>query len=173
MEVRLQIVFRSVVAERFRLLVASGVDPASILVMTFTERAATEMRGRIETAAGCEAPNVGTFHSLALRWLRDDPRGGLPQGFRILRGPERWISLLELLWELGHPALVGEERPDDLVRPLLRPQERLKQELVSVDRLRAWAGRQDDADRRGSYLGAAQLFAAHAARGPREGRGGL
>ena len=65
---------------------------------------------------------------------------GLPQGFRILRGPERWISLRELLWELGHPALVGEERPDDLVRPLLRLQERLKQELVSVDRLRAWAG---------------------------------
>jgi DNA helicase-2/ATP-dependent DNA helicase PcrA len=159
----------AVIAERFRLLVASGVDPASILVMTFTERAATEMRERIQAAASCEAPNVGTFHSLALRWLRDDPRGGLPQGFRILRGPERWISLRELLWELGHPALVGEERPDDLVRPLLRLQERLKQELVSVDRLRAWAGRQEDADRRGRYLGAAQLFAAHAARCRRQG----
>ncbi|MBO0688544.1 MAG: ATP-dependent helicase [Candidatus Dormibacteraeota bacterium] len=159
----------AVIAERFRLLVESGVDPASILVMTFTERAATEMRERIQTAAGCEAPNVGTFHSLALRWLRDDPRAGLPQGFRILRGPERWISLRELLWELGHPALVGEERPDDLVRPLLRLEERLKQELVPVERLRAWAGRQEDAERRARYLAAAQLFTAHAARCRRQG----
>jgi DNA helicase-2/ATP-dependent DNA helicase PcrA len=116
---------------------------------------------------------VGTFHSLALRWLRDDPRGGLPPGFRILRGPERWISLRELLWELGHPALVGEERPDDLVRPLLRLEERLKQELVPVHRLRAWAGHQEDADRRARYLAAAQLFAAHAARCRRQGLAGF
>ncbi|MBO0704014.1 MAG: ATP-dependent helicase, partial [Candidatus Dormibacteraeota bacterium] len=159
----------AVIAERFRLLVASGVDPASILVMTFTERAATEMRERIQTAACCQAPNVGTFHSLALRWLRDDPRGGLVPGFRILRGPERWISLRELLWELGHPALVAEERPDDLVRPLLRLEERLKQELVPMHRLRAWAERQEDPYRRARYLGAAQLFAAHAARCRRQG----
>jgi DNA helicase II / ATP-dependent DNA helicase PcrA len=159
----------AVIAERFRLLVDSGVDPASILVMTFTERAAAEMRARIQAAASCEAPNVGTFHSLALRWLRDDPRGGLPAGFRILKGPERWISLRELLWELGHPALIGEERPDDLVRPLLRLEERLKQELVSVDRLRAWARHQEDEERRERYLAAAQLFAAHAARCRKQG----
>src|SRR5437016_10392924 len=36
----------AVIAERFGRLVASGVSPASILVMTFTERAANEMRER-------------------------------------------------------------------------------------------------------------------------------
>jgi len=35
----------------------------------------------------------------------------------------------ELLWELGDPALIEVERPDDLVNPLLRLLERLKQEL--------------------------------------------
>ena len=39
----------AVIAERFRRLVAGGAAPGSILVMTFTERAANEMRMRIET----------------------------------------------------------------------------------------------------------------------------
>ncbi|MBO0685455.1 MAG: UvrD-helicase domain-containing protein, partial [Candidatus Dormibacteraeota bacterium] len=35
------------IAERFRLLVEGGLDPRRILVMTFTERAARQMRERI------------------------------------------------------------------------------------------------------------------------------
>src|SRR3981081_836611 len=37
----------AVIAERFRPLVAAGAQPGSILVMTFTERAAAEMAARI------------------------------------------------------------------------------------------------------------------------------
>ena len=114
-----------------------------ILVLTFTERAAEEMRRRIADALGGESPpQVGTFHSLAMRWLREDgPAIGVPAGFRVLEGPDRWIALRELMWELGDPALVGEERPDDLVSPLLRVLERLKQELVPLERLAAWCRR--------------------------------
>jgi DNA helicase-2/ATP-dependent DNA helicase PcrA len=151
----------AVIAERVRRLVASGADPASILVMTFTERAANQMRERITAAAGSEPANVGTFHSLALRWLREYPGGGLPPHFRILAGAERWIFTRELMWELGHPALVGSERPDDLVHPLLKLMERLKQELVPISRLAGWARRQRDQERRDLYLAAAQLFDAH------------
>ena len=64
----------AVIAERFRRLVAGGVSPACILVMTFTERAAREMRERIEDLIGDVAPAVGTFHSTALGWLREDGR---------------------------------------------------------------------------------------------------
>ncbi|MDP9247409.1 MAG: UvrD-helicase domain-containing protein, partial [Candidatus Dormibacteraeota bacterium] len=112
----------AVIAERFRRLVESGVSPASILVMTFTERAAGEMRHRItDEIGGLEPPQVGTFHSLALRWLREEAiRAGLHPGFEILSGPDRWILLRELMWELGDPALIGGERPDDLVGPLLK-----------------------------------------------------
>jgi len=41
----------AVIAERFRRLVKGGASPDSILVMTFTDRAAAEMRDRIEERA--------------------------------------------------------------------------------------------------------------------------
>src|SRR5260370_30430770 len=75
----------AVIAERFRRLVTSGVSPGSILVMTFTERAAAEMRQRIEDLIDAAAPAVATLHSIALGWLRADGRlVGVPAGFRIL-----------------------------------------------------------------------------------------
>ncbi|MEA2656482.1 MAG: ATP-dependent helicase UvrD/PcrA, partial [Chloroflexota bacterium] len=130
----------AVIAERFRRLVAAGASPSSILVMTFTERAAAEMRQRIEDLIGQPAPAVGTFHSIALGWLRADGRlVGVPPGFRILAGAERWILARELMWKLGDPVLTGDERPDDLVSPALQMLERLKQELVPLKKLAAWA----------------------------------
>jgi DNA helicase II / ATP-dependent DNA helicase PcrA len=139
----------AVIAERFRRLVAAGASPASILVMTFTDRAAAEMRQRIEDLIGEPAPAVGTFHSIALGWLRADGRlVGVPPGFRILAGAERWILARELMWKLGDPILTGDERPDDLVSPALQMLERLKQELVPLKKLAAWAAatRTDEAD---------------------------
>jgi DNA helicase-2/ATP-dependent DNA helicase PcrA len=132
----------AVIAERFRRLVEAGVAPGSILVMTFTERAAAEMRARIEKLIGTEAPAVGTFHSIAMGWLRADGRAvGVSPGFRILAGAERWILARELMWQIGDSALAGDERPDDLVAPALGMLERMKQELVPIARLQAWASR--------------------------------
>ncbi len=132
----------AVIAERFRRLVKAGVAPSSILVMTFTERAAAEMRTRIESLVGEEAPAVGTFHSIALRWLRADGRAvGVSPGFRILAGADRWILARELMWRIGDNALTGDERPDDLVSPALGMLERMKQELVPIARLETWASR--------------------------------
>jgi DNA helicase II / ATP-dependent DNA helicase PcrA len=154
----------AVIAERFRRLVASGVEPRRILVMTFTDRAATQMRARIvELVPAAEAAHVGTFHALALGWLREDGgRIGIRPGFQVLAGPDRWISMRELMWELGDEALVGQERPDDLVAPLLKLQERLKQELVPVARLAAWADRDPDPERGAMLAAAARLFRMHA-----------
>jgi DNA helicase II / ATP-dependent DNA helicase PcrA len=152
----------AVIAERFRRLVAGGVSPASILVMTFTERAAAEMRQRIEDLIGAPAPAVGTFHSIALGWLRADGRAvGVPPGFRILAGADRWILARELMWQLGDSALTADERPDDLVAPALQMLERMKQELVPFARLASWSTSADDADR-GDLMGACvRLFRAY------------
>jgi len=129
----------AVIAERFRRLVKGGASPNSILVMTFTDRAAAEMRDRIEDLIGTAAPAVSTFHAIALSWLRADGRSiGVPAGFRIITGAERWILAREVMWQLGDLALTGDERPDDLVAPALQMLERLKQELVPLDRLAAW-----------------------------------
>jgi DNA helicase II / ATP-dependent DNA helicase PcrA len=153
----------AVIAERFRRLASSGVAPKSILVMTFSERAAAEMRERIRGRLAPEDAElaVGTFHALALAWLREDGwRIGVPAGFQILTGAERWILARELMWDLADPALVTAERPDGLVTPLLKILERLKQELVPLQRLAAWC-RDAEPDEKVEYLAAAvRLFRA-------------
>jgi DNA helicase-2/ATP-dependent DNA helicase PcrA len=151
----------AVIAERFRQLVAGGVDPASILVMTFTDRAAAEMRQRIEGLIDAAAPAVGTFHSIALGWLRADGRVvGVPPGFRLVTGADRWILARELMWKLGDPALTGDERPDDLVAPVLQVLERMKQELVPLQKLAAWRS-PDDPDRSELMRACVKLFRAY------------
>ncbi|HEY7199757.1 MAG TPA: ATP-dependent DNA helicase [Candidatus Dormibacteraeota bacterium] len=161
----------AVIAARFRRLLEAGADPAEILVMTFTERAAAQMRERILADTGIdEAPHVGTFHSLAMRWLREEGRRlGVSPSFRILAGPDRWILMRELMWDLGAPALVGAERPDDLVMPLLKLLERTKQELVPLPRLHAWLAHVEDEERRAPLQAAVQLFHAYGGRCRRDG----
>jgi len=157
----------AVIAERFRRLVTAGARPDSILVMTFTERAAAEMRSRIEAGLGTYLGElwVGTFHSVAQTLLREDGwRVGVPPSFRVLAGADRWILMRELLWELGDAALVEAERPDDLVNPLLRLLERLKQELISANRLEVWARGCEDRELGEQMLAAVRLFRAYGRR---------
>ena len=62
-----------VLTRRIARLVASGVDPGQIMAITFTRRAAGQMRQRLSALLGGElgAMQVGTFHRLALSLLRE------------------------------------------------------------------------------------------------------
>jgi DNA helicase-2/ATP-dependent DNA helicase PcrA len=120
------------------------------------------MRERIEDLIDGPAPAVGTFHSIALSWLREDGRAiGVPPGFRILAGADRWILARELMWGLGDVALTGDERPDDLVAPVLQMLERLKQELVPLERLQAWASSTEETERADLMRACVRLFRAY------------
>ena len=69
------------------LIQVEGVSPFGILAVTFTNKAAGEMRARIEQLIDVPARGmwVGTFHGLAHRLLRAHwTQAGLPQSFQIL-----------------------------------------------------------------------------------------
>src|SRR6185437_15686285 len=61
----------------------------------------------------------------------------------------------------GDAALTGEERPDDLVAPALRMLERMKQELVPVEKLNAWADSAEDAEKAELMKACVRLFTAY------------
>ena len=67
-------------------LIEKGVDPFSILLLTFTNKAAGEMRHRIENVIGTQAKNIwmGTFHSVFAKILRfEGTRLGYTSNFSI------------------------------------------------------------------------------------------
>ncbi len=75
-----------VITYRIAHLMATGVDPFNILSLTFTNKAAREMRERIEGIIGTEARNIwmGTFHSVFAKILRiEGYKLGYPSHFTI------------------------------------------------------------------------------------------
>ena len=63
-----------VLTQRIIKLIDDGVSPYNILAITFTNKAAGEMRSRIEVEMGTLADSIfiGTFHSFGLRLLREN-----------------------------------------------------------------------------------------------------
>ncbi|WP_028295516.1 ATP-dependent helicase [Olivibacter sitiensis] len=75
-----------VITYRVAHLIRNGVDPFNILVLTFTNKAAKEMRERIMQVVGNEAKNIwmGTFHSVFAKILRVEAHHiGYPNNFTI------------------------------------------------------------------------------------------
>jgi len=62
-----------VLTERIINLINNGVSPSNILAITFTNKAAREMRERVEKRIGSMVSNrifIGTFHSLGVKIIR-------------------------------------------------------------------------------------------------------
>ena len=77
-----------------------NISPQGILAVTFTNKAAGEMRGRTAQLLGIPAGGmwVGTFHGIAHRLLRMHWReAGLPQSFQILDADDQYRIIRRIL----------------------------------------------------------------------------
>ncbi len=87
-----------------RLIKEEGVDPSSIALMTFTNKAAEEMKKRIKTMIGSETRLgfVGTFHTFCVRILREFGYiKGLNPNFVIFDSEDSEALMKSVIKELG------------------------------------------------------------------------
>ena len=86
------------------LLGVEGVDPRQVLAVTFTNKAAEEMRRRVEeltVGAGIRPPLIATFHSTCVRILRARAvEAGLKPGFVIYDEEDRLGVVKDAMREL-------------------------------------------------------------------------
>jgi DNA helicase-2/ATP-dependent DNA helicase PcrA len=94
-----------VLTTRIAHLMAQGVDSFNILALTFTNKAAKEMKERVERTLGnTDARNlyIGTFHSVFARILRGEaPRLGYPSNFTIYDTDDSRSVLKTVITELN------------------------------------------------------------------------
>lgn len=94
----------SVLTKRIAYLINDGFDPESILAVTFTNKAADEMKKRLRKIIGREAVEqvwMGTFHSLCNRILRAEyEAAGLQKNFAILDTDGQEIVVRNILKDI-------------------------------------------------------------------------
>ncbi|MBX4215503.1 UvrD-helicase domain-containing protein [Candidatus Parcubacteria bacterium] len=98
------------IVHRIMNLVKMGTDPRQILAITFTNKAAREMRERVTALlkkegmryTDYEQPTVKTFHALGVEILKEESRAlGLPRRFAILDDGESTALVREAVNEAG------------------------------------------------------------------------
>jgi DNA helicase-2/ATP-dependent DNA helicase PcrA len=94
-----------VLTHRIAKLIETGVEPENILAVTFTNKAAREMKERVQKLVGPPANKVwiGTFHSVCLRILRKHGRSiGYEPNFTIFDDHDQLSLLRKVIARLGY-----------------------------------------------------------------------
>ncbi len=106
-----------VVTFRIAYLISRGIRPERILAVTFTNKAAAEMRERVKALLPGKreyTPEISTFHSLCVRILRRHIRNlGYPTKFAIYSRGQQETVARQMLRECGVP--VGALKPSELL----------------------------------------------------------
>lgn len=116
-----------VVTHRIAKLLEEGVHPESILALTFTNKAATEMRNRVHSLVH-QIVTISTFHSFGARFLRDwAEAAGLSRKFSIHDEDDSAKVIKTVLAELGIKEKKGDVR---IIKNLISE---AKNELKNLD----------------------------------------
>ena len=89
-----------VITERIVKLINDGVSPHNILAITFTNKAANEMRSRIESKLGIVSEDIfmGTFHSFGLKIIRENLEAlGLKRNLTIIDSEDQNTIIKKIL----------------------------------------------------------------------------
>src|SRR5690349_5811768 len=123
-----------VITRRVAWLLEQGVRPANILAITFTNKAADEMRQRIEALVPGSRVWISTFHALGARLLRQyGERLGLDRNFTIYDQTDR-AKLVKIALE---DAGVGERFTPETIQSAIS---KAKNQLLSPERYAHKAG---------------------------------
>ncbi|MGM9509704.1 ATP-dependent helicase [Larkinella sp. GY13] len=130
-----------VLTYRISHLIEKGVDPFRILSLTFTNKAAGEMRHRIESVVGTEARNIwmGTFHSVFAKILRIEAKAlGFTSNFSIYDTDDSKSLLRSIIKEFGlddkiYRANVVFSRISGAKNRLVGPADYLANPLIQTD----------------------------------------
>jgi superfamily I DNA/RNA helicase len=105
-----------VITHRIAHLLEQGTKPEQIVALSFTNKAADEMRERLAKMVGqkqAKALVLGTFHSLGSWMMREDPKGfGVPKRFQILDQGDVYGVVRSLLREHGYHGPASKRRFD-------------------------------------------------------------
>jgi len=107
-----------------------GIDPSSIMAVTFTNKAANEMKERVRNLINMDISSlwIGTFHSLSGRILRREAESvGLNSSFSIYDADDSIRLVKSILDDLGYDK--KEFPPKSIIEPISR----LKEELIMPD----------------------------------------
>ena len=118
---------------RIEWLLNRGVDPSSILVLTFSNKAAEELRERVAVSSPDAAPAIwaGTFHAFGLEVLRKyGDRLGMDSDVRLADPSDALLLLEERLPSLPLKHYLSLYEPAFVLRDILNAISRAKDELI-------------------------------------------
>jgi DNA helicase II / ATP-dependent DNA helicase PcrA len=130
-----------VLTYRTAYLIEKGIDPFQILLLTFTNKAAGEMRHRVESIIGNDAKNLwmGTFHSVFAKILRFDGKHlGYTSDFSIYDTDDSKSLIRSIVKERGlddkvYKANTVFQRISGAKNRLIGPDEYVNNPIISAD----------------------------------------
>src|SRR6202158_724906 len=129
---------RVIVHRVAHLLEVRDVHPSNVLAVTFTNKAARELRARLDTLVGgqlARGMSVGTFHANCARWLRRDIKHlGRDPGFAIYDDNDQVDLVKQILKEFD----IDEKSTSP--RSILSAISHAKSELINVEAYGGGAG---------------------------------